>query len=744
MRFLYFSTAITLMISIFLAPVFAQKNPVISGTVENSVTKEFLPAVSVTEKAGGAGTYTDEKGNFSLNISTDKFPVILIFSSVGYANKEVAVTSDNQTLKVQLDPYYALGQEIVVAASRTPENILQSPVTIEKLTSANIRNAPAVSYYDALGNLKGVDMVSSSLTFQTISTRGFNTSGNLRLNQLVDGMDNQAPGLNFAVGSIIGLTELDVDNMELLSGASSALYGPGGMNGTLLITSKNPFKYQGLSFQVKQGIMHVDSYERKPSPYYDWSFRWGEKISEKFAFKIAGQYIRAKDWVANDTRDYNRTTSIKPYGELKEGTRQNDPNYDGVNVYGDETSQSMSSVASGVRAAVGAQGVGAIDGIINANPNITLAQLIGAIGGPTSPLAPYAPIIYGSNSNKNYFGNQNVSRTGYNEIDVIDPLTYNLKFSGGVYYKITPKIEASLSGFWGTGNTVYTASDRYSLKKLKMGQYKLEFSSEDWFLRAYTTQEDAGETFNATITTRLFNEAWKSSTVWYPEYLSAYVTARDAGSPDAHIAARGFADQGRPTGFIGDNPLFQKVASTPISQGGGLFIDKTSLYMAEGQYNLTNALGISKSGTDVIIGANWKQYVLNSKGTLFADTAGNIKINEVGAYAQVSQKLFRDVLKLTASGRYDKNTNFNGRFTPRVSAVVEVAKDHNIRLSYQQAYRFPSTQNQWINLFVSSGARLMGGLKQLRDHYNFDTNPAYTLGKRAGIWRCFTIRHTTG
>ena len=54
----------------------------------------------------------------------------------------------------------------------------------------------------------------------------------------VDGMDNQAPGLNFSVGAIIGLSELDVDNLELLSGASSALYGPGGMNGTLLMTSK--------------------------------------------------------------------------------------------------------------------------------------------------------------------------------------------------------------------------------------------------------------------------------------------------------------------------------------------------------------------------------------------------------------------------------------------------------------------------------------------------------------------------
>jgi outer membrane receptor protein involved in Fe transport len=129
---------------------------------------------------------------------------------------------------------------------------------------------------------------------------------------------------------------------------------------------------------------------------------------------------------------------------------------------------------------------------------------------------------------------------------------------------------------------------------------------------------------------------------------------------------------------------------------------------------------------DVLVGANFKQYVLNSQGTLFADTAGRIKINETGVYALVSKKLFNDVLKLTASGRYDKNSNFAGKFTPRFSAVVTVAKDNNVRLSYQTAYRFPSTQNQWINLVIGGGVRLLGGLPDLRRHYSFDSNPVYT------------------
>jgi outer membrane receptor protein involved in Fe transport len=172
--------------------------------------------------------------------------------------------------------------------------------------------------------------------------------------------------------------------------------------------------------------------------------------------------------------------------------------------------------------------------------------------------------------------------------------------------------------------------------------------------------------------------------------------------------------------------MYQSIAQTPISKGGGLFMDRTKVYTVEGQYNLTEALGLAKSGTDFLVGGSWRQYVLNSQGTIFADTAGSIKIAETGAYAQLSQRLFNDILKLTVSGRYDKNVNFAGHFTPRASAVLKLMKDHNLRFSYQSAYRFPTTQNQWINLNTSQG-RLMGGLPQLRDFYKFSTNPAYTL-----------------
>ena len=225
-----------------------------------------------------------------------------------------------------------------------------------------------------------MDVVAASLTFKSVGTRGFNSSGNTRLNQLIDGMDNQAPGLNFSVGSVIGLSELDVDNMELLPGASSALYGPGGMNGTVLINSKSPFKYQGLSFQIKQGINHVDAAQRPTSAYNDWAVRWAKKVNDKFAYKITAENMTAQDWLANQSNNYARGIGT-PNGMTIPGWRDLDPNYDGVNFYGDETTQSLGSIANAVIAASGvpSAAVGFFNAFLASNPTANLATYNAAL-----------------------------------------------------------------------------------------------------------------------------------------------------------------------------------------------------------------------------------------------------------------------------------------------------------------------------------------------------------------------------
>jgi outer membrane receptor protein involved in Fe transport len=700
-------SAVLLTAMIFsLSIAFAQSIP-ITGTVKNGATGEALGAVSVSVKGSQEGTFTDPKGEFKITLK--QLPAVLVFTSVGFDMQEVTVSSGSTSINVTLNPSSVLGQEVVISATRTATRILDAPVTVERMNSVTLRGVPAPNYYEAISNLKGVDMHTASLTFRTVTTRGFISSGNTRLNQLIDGMDNQAPGLNFAVGSVIGPTELDVDNIELLSGASSALYGSGGMNGTLLINSKNPFRYQGLSFQIKQGIMHIKDVDQRPSPYYDWSLRWGKTIGDKFAFKISSQLIKARDWEANDYRNVSRTNVLS---KVIGGSRVTDPNFDGINLYGDETSA-------------------------NINQLIQLMYL-GSGTPPLSSLVPGQSYTWGFALQNT--ANQNVSRTGYKERDLVDYNTQNFKVTGGVFYKITPAIEASFNSYFGTGTTVYTGADRYSLRNLKMAQHKLEVRAHNWFVRAYTTQENAGDAYQATALGRLLNEAWKPSFnqaniagSWYPQYIFGYLgykagalasTGVIGSEYGANQFARGIADQGRLLpGTSAFNSAAQNIKGTAIPKGAK-FLDRSDLWSVEGQLNFSDQFDFSDV-VEVIAGAQWKEYVLNSKGTIFADTAGALKPAEYGAYVQLRKKLFDDVITLTAAGRYDDHTNFEGRFTPRIAAVIKVATDNNVRLSYQTAYRFPTNQDQYINLNTGS-AILTGALPEFQTYWGLNTNPGYT------------------
>jgi outer membrane receptor protein involved in Fe transport len=726
--------ALTFLLTLTIA---ANAQTTISGTVRNSTNKETVPFVSVAIKGTSTGTFTNERGYFKLTTS-HAFPLTLVFTSIGFTSQEVPVSSGATAIDVDLAPGSSLGTEVVISASRVPEKILESPVSIERMNVGTIRAAAAPNYYDGIANLKGVDLTTSSLTFRTLSTRGFNGSGNLRFNQLVDGMDNQAPGLNFSVGSIIGFTELDVDNVELLQGASSALYGSGGMNGTLLMNSKSPFKYEGLSFQVKHGFMHFnDPAQSNATPYYDWSLRFAKKIGEKFAFRISGQFIKADDWQATDYRNLNRNNVLS---ELKPGDRTSDPNYDGVNVFGDEASASMQAFAQVARAQIGAtpQGQAAIAGVDAQIAGGMSPKDMATFWGTASPTIQQAlPFLIATNTaanntNRGIYGAQNVSRTGYNENTLVDYDTYNVKVSGALHYKITEDIEAILAGNWGTGTTVYTGADRYSIKNLKMGQYKLEVKAKNWFLRGFTIQENSGDAYTATTAAVAINRAWKSDATWFQQYAGAYGAARlgilpgtgGAILPDAnaHATARGVADQGRyEPGDAKFKAAFDSVVNVPISKGGAKFEDKSDMYHVEGQYNFSDKIKFA----EVLVGASYRLYSLNSNGTIFADSTGRINISEVGGYAQVQKWVIEDRLKLTVSGRYDKNENFKGRFTPRATALIKVAKDNSFRLSYQQAYRFPSTQDQWINLRTPASV-LIGGLPDFYTFYRFDASPAYT------------------
>ncbi len=666
-----------------LGTTLALAQTTISGTVTDADTKETLVGVNILVKGKVIGTITDLSGKFTLNVNQEP-PFTLVFSMVGFGSKEVEVTGGVSNLSVELAEVSILGQEVVVSASRVEESILRSPVSIEKMDIIAIRDVPQASFYDALNNMKGVEMSTQSLTFKSFNTRGFNANGNVRTVQMIDGMDNQAPGLNFSVGNIVGISELDLESVELLPGAASALYGPNAINGILLMNSKNPFQYQGLSASVRTGLMDQQDRTTPATGFYDFSARYDKAINDKFAFKVNVQYLKADDWQANDFRDQ----SLLNASRINKGDRISNPGYNGVNVYGDETNVNMNSIA----------------------------QSMVTAGALPAALLPLIPQTF-------------VSRTGYRESDLADYGTKSLKLNAALHYRINDRVEAIIQGNYGFGTTVYTGADRYSIANFRLGQYKAELKGANWFLRGYTTQERSGDAFAVGIAASGINEAWKPSGTWFPQYVGAFAQARARGLDQAlaHDAARAFADQGRLLpGTAAFDAAKSAVTGRPIpgnAQGvGAKFVDKTNLYHVEGSYQFTNI-----KWADFVVGANFRTYQLNSDKTLFAtdENGDEFTISEHGAYVQGAKSLFNDKFRLTASARYDKNENFKGQLSHRVSGVY-TAGTHNFRASYQTGFRMPTTQDQYIDL-VTPQARLIGGLPLFRSKYNFSGNPVYTL-----------------
>lgn len=655
----------------FSSLAFAQTQ--LAGKISDASTKEGLAGVSLSIKGKVAGTITDTKGNFALTTTTPT-PFTVVVSSIGYQTQQLVITGNRTNLDITMNEQVLLGQEVVVSGSRVPEDIMKSPVSVEKIDIRAIREAPAASFYDALANLKGIDMATQGVLFKSVNLRGFGATGNPRTVQLIDGMDNSAPGLNFPVDNIVGVPELDVESVEVLPGAASALYGPNAINGLILMNSKSPFLYQGLSANVKTGVMSASNRTVQNTGYYDASIRYAKAFNNKIAFKLNASYIGAKDWQATNYDNLNIGGNADPNRGL--GTN---PNYDGQNVYGDENQANLRTVGTGLIAA------GALP------------------AGVTASLFP----------------DRSVSRTGYKEVDMVDYNTKSLKLGGALHYRITDKIELIGQVNYGSGTTVYTGTGRYSLRDFSITQAKVELRGDNFTFRAYTTQERSGKSYTAGLVAIAMNEAWKPSTTWFPQFAGAFASAKGAGQTDdqALLTARGVADQGRPLpGTDAYNTLLDTYRNKSISQGGGGFTDKSNLYHLDALYNFKNQVKV----IDLLVGANYRQYQLRSDGTLFADLAdgrtGSITINEFGGFVQAGKTILNNHLKLTGSMRYDKNQNFDGQVTPRISAVTTFG-EQNFRLSYQTGFRIPTTQNQYIDLQTPL-ARLIGGLPEFDKRYN--------------------------
>lgn len=686
-RFLF---ALPLLLAVTVASGQESSIMQISGKVKDQGTGEPIPGVSIQVKGTIAGTTTDNTGTFVIK-SRLKFPFTLVFSSIGFESQEFLVTGTGSKLDIALATQTLLGKEVVVTASRVEEQALRSPVAIEKLDIRAIKESPAPSFYDALENVKGVQMTTSSLTFKVPNTRGFNIPNNFRFMQLVDGVDMQAATLGVPLGNAIGPTELDIQSVEITPGAASALYGMNAINGMANLQTKSPFLYKGLSIYQKIGVNHVDGIDYDPSILTETAIRYAQSWRDKFAFKVNVSYLRGTDWRASTPTDQNGAANSR-FPAISGAA--NNPAYDAWNKYGDENNN-------------------------NVSVGVTL-----------------------NGKNETF----NVRRTGYWEKDLVNPVVENIKADLGLYWRITPKAELSYTYRRGQMDGLFQRGNKIQLDGVVVQNHKLELRGADYFVRGYVMLENTGDSYNLKPLTDNLDLTNKSNNAWRDAFKAKLQTEINSGTElaEAMRRARATADQGR---VIPGTPEFEALKNTIIGINnwdhaaavagapatGGAWLDQHSrVYHFDAQWDLTRHV----KHFNLLIGTDGRLYEVIPDGNNFVDftkpvkertTPGgkNVHYKKFGGFAQLSKTFFEDKLKLVGSIRVDYNPEFDPKINPRIAAVYTLAQKHNFRASWQNGFRFPALFEALS--FVNNGnVRRVGGLSYINDGLGYLEN-SYTL-----------------
>ena len=586
-----------------------------------------------------------------------------------------------------------------MAASRVEESFLQSPVTVEKLNARAVRLSPAPSFFDALANLKGVQVLTPSLGFKVLNARGFTNTTNVRFAQLVDGVDNQAPHIGGPIGNVLGPSDLDVSNVELVPGTAAALYGLNAINGLANFTTKNPFNSQGLSVRQQTGLNHladpnVPTFGAGGSPvksYAETSVRYAKVLAtDKLAFKINATYLRAYDWVANDQTDIN------PRGNATTGLfGANNPAPDQVNRYGNESSDRTTLTLGG----------------------------------------------------KQY----QVARTGYDERDLVDYNVRTLKADAAVHYRFRPGTELAYTYRVANFDNVYQRSNRFRLQDYLLQQHALTLTTPVVRARLYLTQENTGRSYNLRSAGENLDRSYRPDGQWNAAFTSAWnaATAGGQGVAAALTTARAAADAGRlqPGTDAFSQRLSQLQDINNWDVGAALRV-RARLLHGEAQVNLAEALRRGgrawPANLDLRAGADHRTYLVVPDGNYFVNPNpgkdalnDNLTYSKTGGFVQAGGRLLDEKLRLTATLRTDKNDYFNVKFNPRFTAVFSPTPRQNFRLSYQSGYRFPSLFEGFSN--VNSGqVKRIGGLRVMskgvfENSYTRASIDAFNAAVTAGV-----------
>ena len=211
----------------------------IKGHILDSKSSEPLTGVNVyyKDKGGTRGTVSDINGYYELRVTDGEASIT--FSYLGYETTTLTVhVAPGQflTQDVRLEPRATMMDEVVVSVGRHEQKLSEVTVSMDLLKADEITRQAPKDLTDVLKNISGVEVTDRQPSIR--GGTGWTYGVGSRCLILVDGMSVLTPASGEINWNMIPME--NIDQVEVLKGASSVLYGSSALNGLIHIRTKRP------------------------------------------------------------------------------------------------------------------------------------------------------------------------------------------------------------------------------------------------------------------------------------------------------------------------------------------------------------------------------------------------------------------------------------------------------------------------------------------------------------------------
>ncbi len=274
---------------------------IITGVVQDSISRSPLIGANVIIDGTNLGAATDAEGKYLIEkINPGEYFVRVSYMGYKTSKKSFSVIGNKSTvLNILMEPEAIKMETYVVTASRRRERVEDAPAAISVISKTEIRRESNTNLGDYLKGTKGIDFTQSGIDSYNMTARGFNSSFSSRLLTLTDGRMANVPSLRLTAYNVIPVSFEDVEQIEVVLGPSSALYGPNAHSGVLNIVTSSPLRNTGTSINIQGGLLAQDDTDLLKK----LTFRTAHKRGN-FGFKISGVALSGQDWTHINEDEY--------------------------------------------------------------------------------------------------------------------------------------------------------------------------------------------------------------------------------------------------------------------------------------------------------------------------------------------------------------------------------------------------------------------------------------------------------